>query len=98
MASEQLQRIADAPLLKLVQYLISGVMVPAAVWMGLGVLGRMDRIEALLISTDKNYALLKQDVDNLKALVPQRQAELNKLNDQLSDLRLEVTLLKGTRK
>jgi cell division protein FtsB len=93
-----LQRIADAPLLKLLQYLVSGVMLPAAVWMGTGLLARMDRIETLLMSTDKNYALLKQDVDNLKSLVPQRQAEMNKLTEQIVDLRLEITLLKGGRR
>jgi cell division protein FtsB len=95
MASPQLQKIADSAGLKVAQYLISGVMIPAVWWYGGTVLSRIDRVEQLLVSADKNNALLAARVERLEAMVPQRNQELSKLNDQVVELKLEITLLRG---
>lgn len=45
------------------------------------ILEHLDRIDTFMANSDKSAALLKQDVDGLKALVPVREAQIKEIRD-----------------
>lgn len=46
MSNPQLQQLADSALLRVLQYVVSGVMLPLALWFGNRVLNEMDDIQS----------------------------------------------------
>lgn len=54
------------------------------------ILEHLDRIDTFMANSDKSVALLKQDVDNLKALVPQREAQIKEIRDLARDNKSEL--------
>ncbi len=98
MASPQLQRWADSAGLKVMQYVVTAIMVPAFIGYGGKVLDRLERVETLLMRADKEAALFDARLKAIEALVPQRTAELARINEKLVSHELEIQLLKGARK
>jgi hypothetical protein len=90
MASPQLQRLADSALLKVLQYVVTTVMVPAFVWYGGKTLDRLDRLEALLAQANVDRAtteLRLQAVEKAVAAFGGMQEKVLKHEIELDQLR-----------
>ncbi len=58
------------------------------------ILEHLDRIDTFMANSDKSAALLKQDVDNLKALVPVREAQIKEVRDLAMKNQADLSNLK----
>ena len=57
MSDEKLQKVADSALLRVLQYVVTGLMIPLAVFLSSRALNQLDAIQAALTKADKDAAL-----------------------------------------
>lgn len=73
------EKIKEAAQSSVVQLILPGVMTVATLFLGYGVhqlSDHFDRIDAHLAASDTSTTVLRRDVDELKALVPVREAQI----------------------
>lgn len=73
------EKLNDAAKSSLVQLVLPGAMTIATIFLGWGVhqlSDHFDRIDAHLAASDTSTVVLRRDVDELKALVPVREAQI----------------------
>lgn len=73
------EKLNEAAKSSLVQLVLPGIMTIATLFLGYGVhqlSDHFDRIDAHLAASDTSTVVLRRDVDELKALVPIREAQI----------------------
>jgi hypothetical protein len=94
MANPQLQRLADSAALKVLQYVVTVIMVPAFMWYGGKVLDRLDRLESLMAQANTDRATFELRLRALEAQGPTRDTQLAKFADSLMRHELDIQRLK----
>lgn len=96
MANPQLQRLADSAALKVLQYAVTGLMVPAVLWYGGKTLERLDRMEALLAQANVDRATTELRLQQVERQMAERAAVLNDLRDMVRRHEFELQQLRAT--
>lgn len=89
----KLERYTDTATAKLVTQALLGVLsvaVSALAWSVGKWSDHFDRIDAYMARSDTSQQVLRVDVDNLKALVPIREAQIKEIRDMALDSKFRL--------
>lgn len=95
MASPQLDRVAESSVYKVLAPAVLAVLLSIVGYQASRMNDRMDRVEALLIASDKAGATMELRVQRLEALVPERAAAIKQLQDKSLLLEFRVQDIEG---
>lgn len=84
MSNPSLQRLADSAALKVLQYAVTGLMVPAVLWYGGKTLERLDRMEALLAQANIDRATVDLRLQSVERQLAERAAVLSALAEKVT--------------
>jgi len=94
MADTRLQQIADSALLKVLQFAVTTIMVPAAAWFGGNLMDRLAKIEAALAAANTDKATFELRLQSLERGAEARQSSLVLLNEKVVRQEYEIRALK----
>lgn len=98
MASPQLQRWADSAALKVLQYVVTGFMVPVVIGYGGKALDRLDRLESLLAQANVDRATSELRLQAVERQLAGTGAVVQRLSDQALRHEIELQQLKDAKK
>jgi hypothetical protein len=98
MSEQKLQDLANSALLKLLQYLITIIMVPAMIWGVNGVLDRLGKIEEAVRTADKNSAMTEMRLANLERSAQENATTTRLLAEKVVGHDFQINSLKNLSK
>lgn len=82
MADTKLQQFADSAAIKLLQFAVTGIMVPCAFWFGSNLIDRLAKIEAALASQATQTATFELRMQAQERAAGEVRAAVNLLNEK----------------
>lgn len=97
MSEQKLQDLANSASLKLLQYLITIIMVPAMIWGVNGVLERLTKIEEAVRTADRNSATIELRIQNLERTVSVTQTTTQLLSEKVMGHEFQINSIKNAK-
>lgn len=97
MNEQRLDRIADSSLLKILQYIITGLLIPLLLWIGSAFLDRMSKIEGSVQKLTEVAGTNELRMTNLERSNSERDAAVKLLERQIIGLEYELRLVKAAK-
>lgn len=94
MTEQRLDNIANSSILKLLQYVITGVMVPFFIWLSGALLDRLTKVEEAIQKNNTTTATNELRMSNLERAQADRDAQVKVLQEKAIIMDMELRSLK----